>query len=383
LSERFNIIILINLLSLILIINGCERDFNPVISEKDNFCNPSPPDSIPGKIGEWQLAGLENNNISYIKTIAINPEKPYIIFAGSSYDFSANIDAYLFRSIDYGSTWDTLGYAFGNGRHFNDIAYDPSNSNIIYVANGRVLFKSSDCGETWRDITGDIYVDWETSISDIAINPVNTNILYAGTGGFFGGCLYKSKDGGMHWRKQTTNVGSVRCIAIDDQDPNIIYLGTADIGDVLKSTDGGENWEKTGLRETCVFVYDILIDDNTIYALLDYNTKFDIPGIKVDLGVMRSNDDGETWVKFNDGLPMDNTFFARRIIKDYTSGELYITVRQGTDNGIYKMPIGGSTWVKIGIEWIEEAYTSCDLALCPQGYFLYYGSKGFYRMRLK
>jgi hypothetical protein len=285
----------ITLIIFFIIIIYCEKNSNPVISERDDFCNPSSPDSIPGKIGEWQLTGLNSSSIGYIKTIAIHPEKPHILFAGTSYNYSDGTNAHLFRSTDYGTTWDTLGYAFGNGRHFNDIVYDPSHSNIIYVANGRVLFKSSDCGESWQDITGDIYVDWETSIGDIAINPVNTSILYAGTGGFFGGCLYKSKDGGMHWEKNTTNIGGVRCIAIDDHDPNIIYLGTADIGDVLKSTDGGENWEKTGLRETCVFVYDILIDEDTIYALLDYNTEFDIPGIEVDLGVMKSNDDGKTW----------------------------------------------------------------------------------------
>jgi len=330
----------ITLIIFFIVIIYCEKNSNPVISEKDNFCNPSPTDSIPGKIGEWQLAGLENSNIGYIKTIAINPERPHIIFAGSSYDFSANKDAYLFRSINYGTTWDTLGYAFGNGRHFNDIVYDPSNPNIIYVANGRVLFKRSDCGETWQDITGDIYVDWETSIGDIAINPVNTNILYAGTVGFFGGCLYKSVDSGKHWEKITDDVGGVTCIAIDNQNPNIIYLGTADIGDVLKSTDGSENWEKTGLQETCVFVYDILIDDNTIYALLDYNTEFDIPGIDVDLGVMKSNDDG---------LSVDNTFFARRIIKDYTSGELYIKSDRELITGYIKCRLEVQPGKKLGL----------------------------------
>jgi hypothetical protein len=197
----------------LIMIFSCEKDFNPIANQStdnypstENYCNPSPPDSLPGKVGEWELAGLMSDNINVVQVIAIHPEKPYVLFAGTMYDFSAGTDAQLFRSVDYGTSWDTLGYAFGYGAHFNDVAFDPSNPNIIYVVNGNVLFKSSNCGEIWQDITGDIYVDSETDIWDLAIDPENTDIIYAGTGGFHGGHLYKSVDGGNHWVKKTSDV---------------------------------------------------------------------------------------------------------------------------------------------------------------------------------
>jgi len=363
------------------ILINCSKDFSPIIWPNNHFCNPVPPDSIPGIKDEWQLSGLYNDNIGYIKTIAIHPEASHVIFAGTAHDFSGNYKkAYLFRSTNYGTTWDTLDYTFGAASH---ILYDPSRSNIIYMARGGSLSKSNDCGATWRDITGDINLAFTRNIFVIAINPVNTNILYAGTEGIFGGALYKSIDGGKNWKKIIDKTDSITCIAIDRHDPNIIFVATAGAGTVLRSTNRGEEWENTGLENTAIGIHDILIDDNIIYALLDYNTRSSIPGIDVDLGVMKSVDDGKTWSKFNKGLPVESTFFAHRIIKDYNSDDIYIAVRQGSDNGIYKLSIGSVTWRKIGIDWIEEAYSSCDLALCPDGYFLYYGSKGFYRMRLK
>ena len=64
-----------------LILFKCERDFNPFHADTslvtEDFCISTPPDSIPGIIGEWELAGLGGDSINPINVIAINPEKPY------------------------------------------------------------------------------------------------------------------------------------------------------------------------------------------------------------------------------------------------------------------------------------------------------------------
>ena len=80
--------------------------------------------------------------------------------------------------------------------------------------------------------------------------------------GSTGGGVWKTTDGGTHWRNTSDGVfetGSIGSIDIADSDPDIVYVGTGSDGirsniiigrGLYKSTDGGETWEFKGLRET-------------------------------------------------------------------------------------------------------------------------------------
>ena len=98
-------------------------------------------------------------------------------------------------------------------------------------------------------------------INHVRFYPGNNNIIYAcaPTGG-----LWKSTNGGASWTcntDQLTELGTSD-LAIDPSHPNIMYLATGDcdgpgadfhsistIG-ILKSTDGGNSWNATGLSYT-------------------------------------------------------------------------------------------------------------------------------------
>lgn len=90
-------------------------------------------------------------------------------------------------------------------------------------------------------------------VNAIAFHPIDTNTVYIGAPA---GGLWKSIDGGITWTTNTDmlpNLG-VSAIAIDPQHPDTMYIGTGDrdAGDtyaigVLKSTDGGQTWNTTGL----------------------------------------------------------------------------------------------------------------------------------------
>ena len=79
--------------------------------------------------------------------------------------------------------------------------------------------------------------------------------------GFATGGLWKSTDGGNHWKamfdEQANN--SIGAIAIAPSDPNVVYVGTGEannrqsssIGDgVWGTTDGGQHWTHLGLEDT-------------------------------------------------------------------------------------------------------------------------------------
>ena len=62
----------------------------------------------------------------------------------------------------------------------NCLYFDPLDHNILYAGTaGGGLWKSPDAGGTWLPLTDQLPV---TSIADIAIDPDNTDIIYVATG---------------------------------------------------------------------------------------------------------------------------------------------------------------------------------------------------------
>src|SRR3989454_748999 len=78
------------------------------------------------------------------------------------------------------------------------------------------------------------------SISALAVDPQTPTTLYAGT---TSAGVFKSTDGGTHWRAVNAGLGAttVRALAIDPQTASALYAATWG-GGVFKSTDGGANW---------------------------------------------------------------------------------------------------------------------------------------------
>src|SRR2546430_2558123 len=87
-------------------------------------------------------------------------------------------------------------------------------------------------------------------VDDIEGADKDPMIMYLG---FATGGLWKSTDGGNHWKSQFDNMAneSIGDIAIAPSDPNVVYVGTGEannrqsssIGDGVWGTiDGGEHW---------------------------------------------------------------------------------------------------------------------------------------------
>src|SRR6516225_7367037 len=98
-------------------------------------------------------------------------------------------------------------------------------------------------------------------VTAIAVNPNNTNILYLGTAQ---GGVWRSRDGGLNWtplfdKQPALGIGEPAGIAIDPNDTNTIYVGTSGrVGSsepdtilqpqagLFKSTDAGASWIALG-----------------------------------------------------------------------------------------------------------------------------------------
>ncbi len=90
----------------------------------------------------------------------------------------------------------------GDAGRLTFIRFMPGNTNTIFVGTGAGgMWVSTDAGATWTTNTNTLSV---LGCSDLAINPTNTNIMYVATGEIDAGDTYstgilKSLDGGLTW----------------------------------------------------------------------------------------------------------------------------------------------------------------------------------------
>lgn len=141
-----------------------------------------------------------------------------------------------------------LSYASAGIGRVNCVRFDPANVNNIWIGTpGGGLWKSTNGGTTWSTNT-DAFTT--LGIADIAIDPTNSNIMYIATGDADGGDTYsigilKSIDGGNTWNTTgltyvTSSYRKVTRILINPSDPTMIIAAT-NLG-VYKSTNSGTSF---------------------------------------------------------------------------------------------------------------------------------------------
>ncbi|MBV8456119.1 MAG: glycosyl hydrolase, partial [Acetobacteraceae bacterium] len=213
----------------------------------------------------------------------------------------------------------------------------------------RGVYRSSDGGKTWER---KLFRDGKTGAVDLAMDRGHPNVLYAAmweayrvswqmSSGGPGSGLFKTTDGGDTWTEITRNPGLPKGtigrigIAISGGDSNRLYaLVEADDGGVFRSDDGGATWTRTNddrkLRQRAFYYTHIFADPkdkDTVYAL---NT-----------GFYKSTDGGKTFKTTlrpphgdNHDLWIDPTDAKRMVSSDDGGGTVSIN--------------GGQTWTKQG-----------------------------------
>jgi photosystem II stability/assembly factor-like uncharacterized protein len=185
-------------------------------------------------------------------------------------------------------------------------------------------------------------------VNCIAFHPTDPNTMLLGTPS---GGIWRSYDGGENWESSSDNLPTlgVSAIAYHPNDPQIVYMGTGDrdhndapgMG-MMKSTDGGVNWEFINNGIENLTIGDVLIHPNDPTIII----------IATNDGIFRSADSGDSWsfeslnaadyrdLKFHPTNP--DIVYATGSGKFYRSedaGETWDWVNQGLQSG-YRMVIG-------------------------------------------
>lgn len=239
------------------------------------------------------------------------------------------------------SSTSTAGKNTGGMGRLNCVRFDPGNTNIVWVGSaGGGLWKSSDGGTTFTTTTDNLAV---LGVSDIAIDPANSNIMYIATGDADASDNYsigvlKSIDGGLTWNAtglsfNTVQGRNISRLLINPGNPSII-IAASSVG-IYRSTNAGTNWT---LVKSGAFKDAELKPGNpsTVYAC---GTTF-----------QKSIDGGVTFTQVTTGLPANSSVNRMAIavtVADPTYVYLVGSNNSSAFEGLYRSTDSGTGFTKL------------------------------------
>ena len=295
--------------------------------------------------------------------VAVNPENDQTVYVTNEHDGN------IFKSTNGGYDWtlvfdhpDSHSDQVADRQGYKSIVYAPSDTTIVYAGcimasslndsyydvQGLGLAKSTDGGDTWSVFNGDLPTDaWH--IADIAVSYQDPNTLYVGT--FFDG-IYKSENGGLNWTYLNNGLTSfdIRSLAIDPNNDDILYVGTASGEGIYKTLDGGANFEvaNDGLHLKSAS----MIPSKRVM----HNLQGKISGSS--LGAKPAEYASNSWSKITD-MVIDPTNTDVIYVADFVSG-------------VYRSDDGGATWSALNEGFPNKNVLCLDIS--SDGEVLYMGS---------
>ena len=209
----------------------------------------------------WEHVGFgQSHGISKIR---IHPTNPDIVWVASFGKYSApSEERGVFKSTDGGDTWERVLFR-NDETGAIDIVLDPDDPNVVYASlweayrkeyqmssggPGSGMFKSTDGGETWTEITRNSGMPQEGLVGRIglAASGAGSDRVYALFEHDEGG-LFRSEDGGATWARVNDD-RAIRQRAFyythvfaDPADEDVVYMQNTSF---FRSTDGGESYEE-------------------------------------------------------------------------------------------------------------------------------------------
>lgn len=264
----------------------------------ESIIDPSNPDRIYGSYQNGGLFRSDNNGLSV---------------------------TYITPRDDNGSTL--------SGPWSTPYTLDSENTNIIYGGYEGEIYKSSDRGNSWSNITnGDLGFN---SCVHIAVAPSNNDYIYVVKSSAF----YYSHDGGESWEINGLSSYGYNYVAVNSENPNVLWLTSGNFNEnekVYKSTDGGETFTNISGSLPNVPANCIAYQKGTNDGVY----------VGTDIGVFYKDNSLTDWQLFSDNFP--NTIVS----------ELEI---QYLSNKIYAATFGRGVWV-------SDLYSSETKSVCISSY---------------
>ena len=258
--------------------------------------------------------------------------------------------------------WRCIG-PFRGGRVVAVAGHPTETATFYFGAVAGGVWKTTDAGVYWRNVS-DRYFS-ASSVGAIAVSESDPNVIYVGTGESsirndvtHGDGVYKSTDGGETWRnmglRDTRHIARVR---VHPKDPDIVYVaalghafGRNEERGVFRSTDGGETWERVLFVSDGAGAIDLSMDPNnplTMYASIwqVHRSFWDIVSGGPECGLYKTTDGGDTWVSLSDrpGLPKETLGKIGVALSPARPGRVWALI-EAENGGLFRSDDGGETW---------------------------------------
>ncbi len=298
----------------------------------------------------WKSLGLDKSR--HISRMRIHPKDHNVVYAavmGNLYKPTGERGVY--KSTDGGESWKKVLYA-NDMAGAVDLTFDPNNPRILYASTWRIqrtpyslnsggegsaLWKSTDSGETWTEISNNEGFATDTlGIIGVAVSPQNSNRVWAMVENKEKGGLYRSEDAGKTWslinsdRSLRQRAWYYTRIYADTNDEDVVYVLNVSYH---KSTDGGKTFESSNAPHGDHHDLWIAPEDSNRMIMAD------------DGGAQVSYDGGETWSTYHNQptaqfyrVTTDNAFPYRIYVAQQDNSTVRINYR--SDDG----SIGEDDW---------------------------------------
>lgn len=193
-----------------------------------------------------------------LHTILLDPSNPDRIYVAIS-------AAGAFRTDDGGKTWKPINRGLHSGWELPDpdadvghcvhnMAMHPSRPGVLFMQKHWDVMRSDDCGDSWREVSGNLPSDFGFPIAvhahepeTIYVVPIKSDSEHYPPEGKLR--VYRSRAGGNEWEALTNGLPQSNCfvnvlrdaMSVDTLDSCGIYFGTTG-GQVYVSTDAGDTW---------------------------------------------------------------------------------------------------------------------------------------------
>ena len=288
-----------------------------------------------------------------IRSIVVHPADPNVVYVGTQ-------DG-PYRSIDRGAHWERLGFP-DEGKVVWSLLFHPRDSKIMYLgAAPTAVYKSENSGDTWRRLPNAkqperVEMGFATRVIRMAADPSSPDEVYAAIE--VGGVM-RSLDGGASWSDCSADLLKLAerphlksKIGSDTEiegmmDGHSICVSVAKAGAVFvavrmglfRSDDRGASWKdmEVGRFSPLTYARDVQVSpqaSRTLYSCLSPAAR------SQDGSLYRSDDLGETWKRFDQGVKADSTMMALALHQS-DPDQVYCVSRSGQ---VFDTQNGGKTW---------------------------------------